>query len=103
MASKRFKKVLLIRFVSYLTVVIAFLAVIFEFGPIFSTEAKYTWDQLLRIEHTLVSTDFGIVIEKINANAKVVANVDPGDERAYTQALTQGVAAATGSTKPREP
>ena len=145
MASKRFKKVLLIRYVSYLTVVIAFLAVIFEFGPIFSTEAKYTWDQLLRIEHTLdsniltsdllqgdnsvpspspnqpqqgfgsfltgsssktitpVSTDFGIVIEKINANAKVVANVDPGDERAYTQALTQGVAAATGSTKPGEP
>jgi len=39
MASKSFKKVLLIRFVSYLTVVIAFLAVIFEFGPIFSTEA----------------------------------------------------------------
>lgn len=49
-----------------------------------------------------VSTEFGIVIEKINANAKVVANVNPANEREYTQALTQGVAQALGSTPPGE-
>lgn len=49
-----------------------------------------------------VSTDFGIVIEKINANAKVVPNVNPADERVYTQALTQGVAHALGANFPGE-
>lgn len=49
-----------------------------------------------------VSTDYGIVIEKINANAKVIADVDPGNESQYTQALTQGVAESRGSTKPGE-
>lgn len=50
-----------------------------------------------------VSTEYGIVIEKINANARIVANVNPGNESEYTQALTQGVAAALGSTPPGEP
>lgn len=48
------------------------------------------------------STDFGIVIEKINANAKIISGVDPGNEAEYTQALSQGVAAAKGSTLPGE-
>lgn len=47
-----------------------------------------------------VSTDYGIIIEKINANAQVVASVDPGNEAAYVKALQQGVAEAQGSTKP---
>ena len=50
-----------------------------------------------------VSTEYGIVIEKINANAKVVANVNPGNEREYSRALTQGVAEALGSTPPGKP
>lgn len=55
-------------------------------------------------EKTIIptSTDFGIVIEKINANAKVIFGVDPGNEAEYTQALSQGVAAARGSTLPGE-
>ncbi len=47
-----------------------------------------------------VSTEYGIVIEKINANAKVVAQVDPGSEQDYTRALAIGVAEAKGSTAP---
>ncbi len=47
-----------------------------------------------------VSTDFGIVIEKINANARVIANVDPSNEAEYTQALGQGVAHAKGTVFP---
>lgn len=50
-----------------------------------------------------VSTEYGIVIEKINANAQVVANVNPANEREYTRALTQGVAEALGSTPPGQP
>ncbi len=49
-----------------------------------------------------VSTDFGIVIEKINANAKVIPNVNPGNEKEYVSALTKGVAQALGSTPPGE-
>ncbi|MFH0936726.1 MAG: sortase [Candidatus Daviesbacteria bacterium] len=49
---------------------------------------------------TPVSTDFGIVIEKINANAKVVPDVDPGNEKDYTRALAQGVAHARGTVYP---
>lgn len=49
---------------------------------------------------TPVSTDFGIVVEKIGANAKVVPNVDPGDEKSYTKALAQGVAHAKGTSYP---
>lgn len=50
-----------------------------------------------------VSTEFGIVIEKINANAKVVADVDAGDEKSYVKALETGVAEALGSTAPGKP
>lgn len=49
-----------------------------------------------------VSTEYGIVIEKINANAKIVEGINPGNEREYVQALTKGVAEALGSTKPGE-
>ena len=51
---------------------------------------------------TPVSTDFGIVIEKINANAKVVADVDSTNERDYVQALQAGVAHAYGTNYPGE-
>ena len=49
-----------------------------------------------------VSTDFGIVIEKIDANAKIIANVNPGNEKEYAKALQAGVAQALGSTAPGE-
>ena len=49
-----------------------------------------------------VSTEFGLVIEKINANARIVPQVDPGKEKEYTQALKEGIAQAKGSTDPGE-
>lgn len=51
---------------------------------------------------TPVSIYFGIVIEKINANAKVVANVNPGNEKEYIKALSEGVAHAAGTSFPGE-
>lgn len=49
---------------------------------------------------TPVSTDFGIVIPKINANSKVIPDIDPANSEQYTQALAVGVAEAQGSTPP---
>ncbi|MDP4038852.1 MAG: sortase [bacterium] len=50
-----------------------------------------------------VSTEYGLVIEKINANVKVIAGVNPASEREYLTALQQGVAEALGSTPPGQP
>ena len=47
-----------------------------------------------------VDEEFGIVIPKIGANAKIVANVDWKDAAVYQRALTQGVAHATGTAYP---
>lgn len=49
---------------------------------------------------TPVSTDFGVVVEKINANAKVIADVDSTDQTSYTKALALGVAHAKGTSFP---
>lgn len=50
-----------------------------------------------------VDEDFGIIIPKIGANARVIADVDWQDARVYQQALSQGVAQARGTALPGEP
>jgi len=47
-----------------------------------------------------VSTEFGIVIEKINANAPIIENVDAGNYTEYIEALQRGVAHAKGTVLP---
>lgn len=47
-----------------------------------------------------VDPNFDVVIPKIGANSRVIANVDPGDENAYLEALKLGVAHAAGSVYP---
>ena len=49
-----------------------------------------------------VDENFGIVIPKIKANAKVIPNVDPENPAVYQRALTQGVAHALGTKHPGE-
>jgi LPXTG-site transpeptidase (sortase) family protein len=44
--------------------------------------------------------DFGIVIPKISANAKVIADVNWQDSAIYQRALTKGVAHAAGTAYP---
>lgn len=51
-------------------------------------------------EATPVDEQFGIVIPKIGANAKVIPEVDWRDARIYQEALRQGVAHAAGSAVP---
>lgn len=53
-------------------------------------------------ENTIIpeSEDFGIIIPKIRANAQVIPNVDPYNEKEYQYQLSQGVAHAKGSVFP---
>lgn len=45
-------------------------------------------------------TEFGIVVPKIRANAKIIPNVDSYKEKEYQVALTRGVAHAKGTGYP---
>ncbi|MCX7881375.1 MAG: sortase [Patescibacteria group bacterium] len=45
---------------------------------------------------------FSIVIPKIGAKSKVLANIDPADEKIYLDALNKGVAHALGTAFPGE-
>lgn len=51
---------------------------------------------------TIIAADpsFSIVIPKINANSKVIPNVDPENAVEYQKALSQGVAHARGTVYP---
>ena len=49
-----------------------------------------------------VDTDFGILIPKIAANARVLSNIDASDEKTYLDALNKGVAHALGTSLPGE-
>jgi sortase A len=49
-----------------------------------------------------VDPDFSIVIPKIAANAKVLPNIDPTEEKIYLPALQKGVAHAQGTAFPGE-
>ncbi len=49
-----------------------------------------------------VSTDFGLVIEKIGINAPIVADVDTTSHEAYMEAMRSGVAHAKDTAKPNE-
>lgn len=75
-------------------------------GPVESSNQQGSADHLGGIISgvtdtiTPVSTDFGLVVEKINANARVIANVDPSNELEYIKALSQGIAHAKGTAYP---
>lgn len=52
------------------------------------------------ISTTPVNKDFGIVIEKIGVNAPIVADVPVIDDKAYKEALKEGIAHAASSQYP---
>lgn len=47
-----------------------------------------------------LSAQFGIIIPKIGANAKIIPNVDAGKSESYLPALQEGVAHAAGTVFP---
>ncbi len=131
--SNSFKLVFFIRFLGNALFLAGIIGFIFMFGPLISTEISYRVDKIKGVKRTVpnivvssqstgsgdvnfgtlanpaetsiipVSTEYGIVIEKINANARIVAGVNPAKEKEYVKALSLGVAEALGSTPPGEP
>lgn len=122
--TRRFKLILFIRFFGYLFFLTGLIGLIAFFAPILDVEFHYRLDKIMgtkrssavpkpigfgdisatsRSENTIIpiSTDFGIVIEKINANAKVI-DADPASEKEYISALKLGVAHAKGTNLPGE-
>jgi len=72
------------------------------FAPVFKAEVDYQINQKNKVttEITPADPEFSIVIPKINANAKIIKNVDPFDSKIYQSALTKGVAHAKNTATP---
>lgn len=87
---------------------LAALVLVLIYGPIFKVEVGYQFkrpqNQAVAAKSLApVDSQFGLMIPKIGANAKVIANVDPYQSAAYQVALTKGVAHAKGTAFPGEP
>lgn len=87
-------------------IVLALIIFVLIFYPVIGAELNYQIQvktsgvQSKSLEP--IDMQFGIVIPKIFANTKVIANVDPFNQKEYQLALTQGVAHAKGTVFPGE-
>jgi LPXTG-site transpeptidase (sortase) family protein len=118
-----------IRWLGNFLIIASVLGLIFTFWPIAAAEISYRVEKLKGIRFTVdrsqmdqitdekvtfgdllgkgspkilvpKSTDFGIIVEKIAANAPVIANVDAANPKEYNQKLQKGVAHAKGTVFP---
>lgn len=83
-------------------ILLSLFIIIITFYPIAKNEISFDLQKPNPNKQVLipVDEDFGIVIPKIRANSKVMANVDPFDVKDYQYSLTKGVAHARGSALP---
>ncbi len=121
------KRILLIRTFGNFLVLGSFVGLIFTFWPVVSAFAKHNIDNLVgqKYEAAPVATgttqtfgsllgkvdsdikllvpkdpNFSIIVEKMGADAPIVANVDASDKNIYQSALKRGVAHALGTSFP---
>ncbi len=85
-----------------LLIIASLILFVFIFAPVAKVEVNYALNKPKNLEIKPIDKKFGIVIPKIGANAKVIANVDPYNANIYQVALTKGVAQARGTTLPNE-
>lgn len=87
-----------------LLIIASILLFISIFWPVVSVEIKYNLNKPKTniAQISPVDKNFGIVIPKIGANAKIIADVDPFNSNIYQIALTKGVAQAKDTMKPNE-
>ncbi len=123
------KRVLLIRTIGNFLVLGAFVGLLFTFWPVIFAFSKNAYDNLSGKKYEAVPAvsttqsfgsllgevdpnlkilvpkdpNFSIIVEKIGANAPIVANVDAGNKTVYTEALKRGVAHALGTAFPGQP
>lgn len=111
----RFKKTS-IRLGNFL-LLIALIGLLFTFGPLLKSEINYHVQkrvqkvakggfgkllkmEMMSLEQTAPDVIFSLVIPKINARSKIIANVDTSNRAEYAQALKKGVAHAKGTVFP---
>ena len=75
------------------------------FAPVFKAEVNYQLNKnngepVEGVEAIPIDPQFDLIIPKINANTKVIKNVDPFNSKIYQQALSRGVAHAKTSSTP---
>lgn len=91
-------------FIAIIMVVSGIIILLFVFSPIVKIEAEYvinkTAPKLIKKQDIKIDKNFWIEVPKINASAPVIANVDAFNESDYQQALTKGVAQASGTSTP---
>lgn len=89
-----------------LVIVFSLVILTFIFLPVVRQEISYQITKISSKPQTKYAdlqpkdVQFGIVIPKIKANAKVIVNVDPGNRTEYLAALKKGVAHARGTDFP---
>lgn len=122
-------KFLILRTIGNFLVLFSLVGITLTFGQALYQEGLYQWNTLRGVEFSLASepllqetsgfgnllapptgattvtitpvdTDFSIVIPKINANAKILPNVDAANYNEYMAALRKGVAHAAGTVFP---
>lgn len=123
------KKVLLVRILGYFLILVSIYGITFSFWPVVSAYFARITDKFSGKKYEaapLVSTtqsfglllgeadpnlkvltpkdpNFSIIVEKIGADAPVVANVDASNKAVYQAALKKGVAHALGTAFPGQP
>jgi sortase A len=83
-------------------IIIALFIPLNTFSPVLKAEISYHLNSSKPDFKNIIPVDpeFSILIPKINANSKIIKNVDPFNSDVYQKALTQGVAHALGSATP---
>lgn len=124
---RKFWVFILIRTVANSLIIAGIIFAFVSFWPFISQEIHYWWDNFRGQQYVIAgetpkevrkssfgdilktpppiqvvpaSTDFGIVIEKIDVNSPVVGNVDSSNYSEYIRALAKGVAHAKGTAVP---
>jgi len=82
-------------------IIISLALFVIIFLPVANVEINYNLNKAKVVKEIIpADKDFGIVIPKIRATAKIIAQVDPNDSYIYQLALTKGVAQAKGTALP---
>lgn len=78
--------------------------IVWTYLPIAKEEVVYQTKKVRPTNQEVqpIDSEFGLVIPKIGANAKVIENVDPFNPKEYQLALSRGVAHAKGTALPGE-
>ena len=92
---------ILIGFGSFL-IIFSLLLFFYIFAPVAKVEVNYALNKPKNLAIKPVDKEFGIVIPKIGANAKIIPQVDAYNAGIYQVALTKGVAQAKGTAIPNE-